>query len=242
MQPRSRGVGRLGSANPSDPLIIDGNYLGTDQDLKALMKAIDAARELGRQTAFDTVREAELIPGPTAGAQEVQDLARLGSASFGHAVGTCKIGVLGLQSSLPATRASNRRSQGGIALPSVSTSDCRGMVRVHVPLLPQGNQCPRPSASPARSHRAGGTGLGAAGGGNASVTATSSAVSVETRNGLSTLIFAVVSSAGTTAFPLGVGSAGLGSSDLPSPQRWSHHSPLPGPLFSCRWRFPAACP
>jgi choline dehydrogenase len=93
VQPTSRGVVRLASANPSDPLIIDGNYLGTDQDLKALMKAIDAARELGRQTAFDAVRDAELIPGPAAGAAEVQELARLDSASFGHAVGVCKIGV-----------------------------------------------------------------------------------------------------------------------------------------------------
>jgi choline dehydrogenase len=93
VQPTSRGAVRLASINPSDPLIIDGNYLGTDQDLKALMKAIDMARELGRQSAFDAVRDAELIPGPTAGASEIQELARLGSASFGHAVGTCKIGV-----------------------------------------------------------------------------------------------------------------------------------------------------
>ena len=93
VQPTSRGVVRLASANPSDALIIDANYLGTDQDLKALMKAIEFARELGRQTALDGVRDAELIPGPKASLKEVQELARLGSASFGHAVGTCKIGV-----------------------------------------------------------------------------------------------------------------------------------------------------
>ena len=84
---------RLASANPSDPLIIDANYLGTDQDLKAVMKAIDAARELGRQTAFDAARDAELIPGPKAGAEEIQELARLASSSFGHPVGTFKIGI-----------------------------------------------------------------------------------------------------------------------------------------------------
>jgi choline dehydrogenase len=93
VQPTSRGAVRLASTNPNDPLIIDANYLGTDQDLKALMKAIDVARELGRQTAFDGVRDVELIPGPKASVQEVQELARLASASFGHAVGTCKIGV-----------------------------------------------------------------------------------------------------------------------------------------------------
>ena len=93
VQPTSRGQVRLASANAGDALIIDANYLSTDQDLKALTKAIEAARELGRQSAFDSVREAELIPGPKAAAQDVLDLARTGSASFGHAVGTCRIGV-----------------------------------------------------------------------------------------------------------------------------------------------------
>jgi choline dehydrogenase len=93
VQPTSRGQVRLASSNPADTLIIDANYLGTDQDLKALAKAIDAARELGRQTAFDGIRDVELIPGPKGGPAEVIDLARTGSASFGHAVGTCKIGI-----------------------------------------------------------------------------------------------------------------------------------------------------
>ena len=92
VQPTSRGAVRLASADPSDALGIDGNYLGTEQDLKALTRAIEAARELGRQTAFDAIRDVELIPGPAAGDGEIQELARLASASFGHAVGTCKIG------------------------------------------------------------------------------------------------------------------------------------------------------
>jgi choline dehydrogenase len=39
------------------------------------------------------VREIEVMPGPKATASEIRELARLGSASFGHAVGTCKMGV-----------------------------------------------------------------------------------------------------------------------------------------------------
>jgi choline dehydrogenase len=93
VQPTSRGAVRLASAAPSDPLIIDGAYLGTDRDLKALTKAIEAAREMGRQTALDAVRDVELMPGPSASVGEVQEFARLASGSFGHAVGTCKIGV-----------------------------------------------------------------------------------------------------------------------------------------------------
>ena len=34
------------------------------------------------QRAFDSVREAELVPGPKATAQEIRELARLASASF----------------------------------------------------------------------------------------------------------------------------------------------------------------
>ena len=47
----------------------------------------------GVKHAFDSLRESELIPGAKAGAEEIQELARLASASFGHAVGTCKMGV-----------------------------------------------------------------------------------------------------------------------------------------------------
>jgi choline dehydrogenase len=93
VQPTSRGSVRLASNNFQDAAVIDGNYLGTDHDFGAIVRAIEAARELGNQHAFDSQRESELIPGPKASAEEVQELARLGSASFGHGVGTCKIGV-----------------------------------------------------------------------------------------------------------------------------------------------------
>jgi choline dehydrogenase len=93
VQPTSKGSVRLASANFQDAAVIDGNYLGTDQDFAAVVRAIEAAREIGRQHAFDGLREGELIPGPKASAEEIRELARLASASFGHAVGTCKMGV-----------------------------------------------------------------------------------------------------------------------------------------------------
>jgi choline dehydrogenase len=94
IQPTARGRVRLASADWRDAPIIECNHLGTDRDLAAIVKAIEAARELGRQTAFDGIREVEAIPGLKATArQDLIDLARTGSASFGHAVGTAKIGV-----------------------------------------------------------------------------------------------------------------------------------------------------
>jgi len=93
VQPTSKGSVRLASSNFQDAAVIDGNYLGTDHDFAAVVRAIEAARELGNQHAFDSLRESELVPGPKASAEEIRELAKLASASFGHAVGTCKIGV-----------------------------------------------------------------------------------------------------------------------------------------------------
>jgi choline dehydrogenase len=93
VQPTSIGSVRLASDNFQDAAVIDGNYLGTDHDFAAIVRAIEAARDIGHQHAFDSLRESELIPGPKASAEEIRELARLASASFGHAVGTCKIGV-----------------------------------------------------------------------------------------------------------------------------------------------------
>jgi choline dehydrogenase len=94
VQPTSRGQVRLASADWRDAPIIEGNHLGTDHDLDAIVRAIEAARELGRQSALDAVREAEVVPGPKATRKEdVLDLARTGSASFGHPVGTARMGT-----------------------------------------------------------------------------------------------------------------------------------------------------
>jgi choline dehydrogenase len=94
VQPTSRGRVRLASANWQDEAIVEANHLGTDQDLKAIVRAIEVARELGHQKALDRFREAEVIPGPNAKTRkDLEDLARTGTGSFGHAVGTNKMGT-----------------------------------------------------------------------------------------------------------------------------------------------------
>ena len=94
VHPTSRGQVRLASANWRDAPLIEANYLATDHDLDAITNAIGAARELGRQSAFDQMRGTEVVPGPQADSrQDLIDLARTASASFGHAAGTAKIGT-----------------------------------------------------------------------------------------------------------------------------------------------------
>jgi choline dehydrogenase len=90
IQPTSRGHVRLASADWRDAPIIQGNHLSTDRDLAATVRAIEAARELGSKAALN----AEVLPGPKAtNRQDLIDLARTAAASFGHAVGTVKIGT-----------------------------------------------------------------------------------------------------------------------------------------------------
>jgi len=92
-RPESRGIVRLTSSNWQDPLVINGNYLGTDRDLEAIVRGIELARELGGQRAFDGVRAREVVPGPKATRSELSELAQLASSSFGHPTGTCRIGT-----------------------------------------------------------------------------------------------------------------------------------------------------
>lgn len=70
-----------------------GNYFAAASDFTATIRAIELARELGRQTAFSEVSERELIPGPNASASDIEELARAGATSFGHPVGGCKIAI-----------------------------------------------------------------------------------------------------------------------------------------------------
>src|SRR5882762_1225311 len=49
VQPTSRGSVSLASANFEDAAVIEGNYLGTDHDFEAVVRAIAVARELGSQ-------------------------------------------------------------------------------------------------------------------------------------------------------------------------------------------------
>ena len=94
VQPTSRGQVRLSTSNWRDAPIIEANHLGTDRDIAAITRAVEAARELGSQSAFDDVRLEEVIPGSKlTSKQDILDLIRTGGSSFGHPVGTAKMGT-----------------------------------------------------------------------------------------------------------------------------------------------------
>jgi choline dehydrogenase len=93
VRPSSRGRVRLASARWQDSAVLEGGYLGTDADLTATVRCIERCRDLGHQASFDGVRSAELIPGRKLSLAEYQLFAQRAAISFGHPVGTCKMGT-----------------------------------------------------------------------------------------------------------------------------------------------------
>ncbi|WP_411903398.1 GMC family oxidoreductase [Methylorubrum thiocyanatum] len=93
MQPQSRGSIRLASADPRVDPLIDPNYLGTDQDFKALKAGMDLAREIGASAAFSSLRSKEILPGPAADKAAYQDFLRRSVWTYFHPTSTCRMGT-----------------------------------------------------------------------------------------------------------------------------------------------------
>jgi choline dehydrogenase len=93
VQPRSRGVVTLQSADPLRLPVVDPHYLQAGADVDALVAGIEIARELANASAFTGLRGRELAPGT-----EVTDRAGLvryvreSASTVWHPVGTCRMG------------------------------------------------------------------------------------------------------------------------------------------------------
>jgi len=92
IRPTSRGKLTLSSADWREPARLDAGFLTTEQDLDRTVRCIEMCRELGSQKAFDAIREREIVPGRTLNKAELQAFARNAAISFGHPVGTCRMG------------------------------------------------------------------------------------------------------------------------------------------------------
>jgi choline dehydrogenase len=93
VRPTSRGTLRLTSARFDHKARLEANFLSTEADMAATVRCIEMCRELGSQAGFSEVRESELVPGARLDNRGLRDFARLSTISFGHPVGTCRMGV-----------------------------------------------------------------------------------------------------------------------------------------------------
>jgi len=92
MRPASRGVLSLRSADPAVPPRLDFGYLTEPDDLRALVSGVRHALEIASMPAFKPWGAG---PHPLRGAddQAVRAFIREAVQSYGHAAGTCRMGV-----------------------------------------------------------------------------------------------------------------------------------------------------
>ncbi|WP_433508912.1 GMC family oxidoreductase [Nonomuraea sp. CA-143628] len=92
MRPAGRGSITLSSSDPAASPLIDFRYLGESHDLRALVSGVRHALEISETAAFDEWRSGS---HPLAGADDetIAAFVREAVQSYGHAAGSCRMGV-----------------------------------------------------------------------------------------------------------------------------------------------------
>ena len=95
LQPTSRGMVRLRSADPADKPVIQPNYLSTEEDCRVAAQSIRVARRIAQAPALARFRPVERLPGPGFADDDEPALVKaagdIGTTIF-HPVGTAKMG------------------------------------------------------------------------------------------------------------------------------------------------------
>ncbi|TDP91516.1 choline dehydrogenase [Leucobacter luti] len=98
--PQARGEITLSGPGVDDPIQIDLDALGHDDDVASLVASVRQCRSIGRQAALAASPAdggwgaTEVYPGPEVGdGDDLVDYVRSTVATYHHQVGTCKMGV-----------------------------------------------------------------------------------------------------------------------------------------------------
>ena len=93
LQPKSRGWVRLADSDPTSMPLINPNFIGEEEDLRAAVESVRAIREVMAQESLASVIEEEMDPGT-----HIQSDAEIGEwvkrvvTTMWHPVGTCRMG------------------------------------------------------------------------------------------------------------------------------------------------------
>ena len=90
----ARGTLKITSKDPMVKPALQFNYLSTDQDRREWKEAVEAARNILTQPAFDPFNDGELSPGPAVStAEEILEWVRDDAETALHPSGTAKMGI-----------------------------------------------------------------------------------------------------------------------------------------------------
>ena len=95
VQPESRGSVRLSSRNPTDPPIIDNNYLDTERDRRRMFEGVRIARRIARNPVLAPFISAEMMPGDEVHDDILPDAVESSLESYGHPTATAPMGPEG---------------------------------------------------------------------------------------------------------------------------------------------------
>jgi len=94
LHPKSRGVVRLRSADPRDPVRISYRFFSHPDDLPKLRLGFKLARELAAQKALEPFRAVETRPGPDIKSdEEIDAWIRATAETVSHPLCTCPMGT-----------------------------------------------------------------------------------------------------------------------------------------------------
>lgn len=92
LKPASRGYVALRSAKPTDPLIIQPNFLEKEEDRQVLIKGYYKAKEVLMSDAFKPYRISMNFPLDDSSDEKVLEHIKANLETVYHPVGTCKMG------------------------------------------------------------------------------------------------------------------------------------------------------
>jgi 4-pyridoxate dehydrogenase len=94
LMPESRGRVRLASADPAQPVLIEQNFLSTENDRQSAREMFKRMREIGAQPPLQDFIAEEVSPGAAQVSDEQIDaFIRRTAITLHHPVGTCRMGA-----------------------------------------------------------------------------------------------------------------------------------------------------
>jgi choline dehydrogenase len=128
VRPLSRGWIRLASGDPLAKPLVNPNYFGDPADLTRLVQAAEISREIFRTSAFRSVLNGEVMPGPDVKDRKaLTEFVKAKADSYHHQAGSCKMGIDSMSVVDPQLRVhgvTGLRVVDASVMPAVPSGNC----------------------------------------------------------------------------------------------------------------------